>query len=170
MVNLLPTIRLANRFGNANFPPQISPSKRAFEIYMPRGLFSELYRIFLYRIFLFLYRIFPFNFGQNKLKPSQQNKTLIVAGFFLFSVEFLIIGRGWGGGEMSSPSTSSLSGYYKYHKYQDLLLQNTHQKVPSHYYWTIIIFGTIFPFPFTLGLPKSYSRIPSSVIAYTNIK
>ena len=65
---------------------------------MPRGLFSELYRIFLYRIFLFLYRIFLFNFGQNKLKPSQQNKTLIVAGFFLFSVEFLIIGRGWGGG------------------------------------------------------------------------
>ena len=31
-------------------------------------------------------------------------------------------------------------------------------------------FGTIFPFPLALGLPKSYSRIPSSVITYPNIK
>ena len=36
------------------------------------------------------------NSGQNKLKPSQQNKTLILTGFFLFSVEFLIIAWGWG--------------------------------------------------------------------------
>ena len=32
------------------------------------------------------------------------------------------------------------------------------------------IFGTIFPFPFALGLLKNYSRIPSSVIVYPNTK
>ena len=36
-------IRLANPFGNANFPPNISPSKKAFEKYKLRGLFYEFY-------------------------------------------------------------------------------------------------------------------------------
>ena len=54
MVNLRPTIRLALSSLKRKFPsvdkplrilapPKISPSKRAFEKYKPRGLFSEFY-------------------------------------------------------------------------------------------------------------------------------
>ena len=60
MVNLLPTIRLALSSLRRKFPsvgkpfrieapPKISPSKRAFEKYKPRGLFSEFYGMFLPR-------------------------------------------------------------------------------------------------------------------------
>ena len=55
MVNLLPTIMLAQSILKRKFPsvdkplrikapPKVSPSKRAFEKYKPRGLFSEFYR------------------------------------------------------------------------------------------------------------------------------
>ena len=61
MVNLRPTIRLALSSLKRKFPsvdkplrilapPKISPSKRAFEKYKPRGLFSEFYGS-LYRDF-----------------------------------------------------------------------------------------------------------------------
>ena len=60
MVNFLPSSSWPNRFWNANFPPvhkpppnisppppppqkKISPSKRVFEKYKSRGLFSEFY-------------------------------------------------------------------------------------------------------------------------------
>ena len=57
MVNLIPTIRLAQSVLKHKFPsvdkplrilapPKICPSKRAFEKYTPRGLFSEFYGIF----------------------------------------------------------------------------------------------------------------------------
>ena len=53
-VNFVPTIRLAQSILKRKFssvdkplriqaPPKISPSKRAFEKYKPRGLFSEFY-------------------------------------------------------------------------------------------------------------------------------
>ena len=53
-VNLLPTMRLTQSMLKCKFPsvdkplrikapPKISPSKRAFEKYKPRGLFSEFY-------------------------------------------------------------------------------------------------------------------------------
>ena len=58
MVNLLRTIRLVQSICKCKFPsvekplrredlppPKISPSKRAFEKYRPRGLFSEFYGI-----------------------------------------------------------------------------------------------------------------------------
>ena len=56
MVNLLPTIRLAqsilkHKFPSVNKPiriqasQKISPSKRAFEKYKARGLFSEFYSV-----------------------------------------------------------------------------------------------------------------------------
>ena len=56
MVNLLQTIRLAQSILKRKFPsvdkplriqalPKISPSKRAFEKYNPRGLFLEFYGI-----------------------------------------------------------------------------------------------------------------------------
>ena len=56
MVNLLVTIRLAQLILKRKFPsvdkllrilapPKISPSKRPFEKYRPRGLFSEFYGI-----------------------------------------------------------------------------------------------------------------------------
>ena len=32
-----------SQFWNTNFPPHINPSKRAFEKYKSRGLFSEFY-------------------------------------------------------------------------------------------------------------------------------
>ena len=89
MVNLLPTIRLAQSIWKCKFPSVDKPLKKGlWNIYAPGLIFRTL-----------PYLPFLFNFGQNKLKPSQQNKTLILAGFFLFSVEFLLIGRGWGGGE-----------------------------------------------------------------------
>ena len=61
MVNLRPTIRVALSSLKRKFPsvdkplrilapPKISPSKRAFEKYKPRGLFSEFYGS-LYRDF-----------------------------------------------------------------------------------------------------------------------
>ena len=54
MVNFPPTIRLAQSILKPKFPsvhkplqikarPKIGPSKRAFEKYKPRGLFSEFY-------------------------------------------------------------------------------------------------------------------------------
>ena len=54
MINLLSTIRPAQSILKCKFPsvdkplritapPKISPSKRAFEKYKPRGLFSEFY-------------------------------------------------------------------------------------------------------------------------------
>ena len=56
MINLLPTIRLAQLILKHKFrsvgkplriqaPPKISPSKRAFEKYKPQAFFSEFYGI-----------------------------------------------------------------------------------------------------------------------------
>ena len=46
MVNFLSTTSyVAQSILKRKFPPYISPSKRAFEKYKPRGLFSEFYGI-----------------------------------------------------------------------------------------------------------------------------
>ena len=58
MINLLSTIGLAQSILKRKFPsvdkarapPKISPSKRAFEKYKPRGLFSEFYGICLKKL------------------------------------------------------------------------------------------------------------------------
>ena len=62
-IKFLPTKSQLNRFWDANFPPsvsltdfvtqislrtKISPSKRAFEKYKPRGFFSEFYVILIH--------------------------------------------------------------------------------------------------------------------------
>ena len=65
MVNLLPTIRLAQSIWKRQFPSVDKPLKKGlWKIYAPGLIFGTLQ-----------YLPFLFNFGQNKLKPSQQNKT-----------------------------------------------------------------------------------------------
>ena len=69
MVNLLPTIRLAQLILKHKFPsvdkplriyspPKIIPSKTGFEKYNPQGLFSEFYSILAYSVGLKKLNIF----------------------------------------------------------------------------------------------------------------
>ena len=89
MVNLLPTIRLAQSIWKRQFPSVDKPLKKGlWKIYAPGLIFGTLQ-----------YLPFLFNFGQNKLKPSQQNKTDFSRVLSIFCwVSHHWEGVGWGGG------------------------------------------------------------------------